>query len=1216
MKQPHRSHLVAPLGTAATRRGRRAAARFVVRLAVAVVVAFTGFPHAVAAASPLCVTATGTVYDIYGVPLPNATITLPHPDCGVSGTTADAQGRYQIPVQSTASEQANASKPGYETGIVFVRFNPAGGTENDFALRYGFVAAAVSPYAVQPGATTTLSAKVLPSGPPAADGFVCEWGWSDVHGVELHRSYPVPGIGGTGTLSGATAVASGVDFNLAVLADATVVSWGGNVAGDLGDGSRTDWFTRPPDRVVAVGGGGVLSNVTQVAAGSFHGLARLGDGTVAAWGANWNMQLGVASPDESPTPLVVPSLTGTGPLTGVRAVAAGGEQSVALLEDGRVVRWGHTQNGALGRVSGPELVRDVTGQVLTDVVAIDAGDGHAMALRNDGTVVAWGSNAAGQLGNPGVTGSFDGVSVVGFNGTGVLSGVTGIAAGASHSLVRLADATAGAWGAAQYGQLGDGAASPVAGTVPRRVVAESGSGTATGVAAVFAAGHHSFALLTSGITLAWGDNSVGQLGDDTSTNSAVPIRPKGGGGNGVLAGIDTLTGDWANSVAIRSGPCGQDRAPTRMWMQTGTGASATMTALSAGTPDAQGYTTWTAPVTGSGTDGLRSVRLCILDRRATDTCDQAVLAGPLRGASPIRTVYYVVDGTAPVLASTTPTAFATMLGLTTVAVSWTDPGAGVRSSTITMTLDGQPVTPTTLGGGYAAISAAGLAPGIHRVTSTAADLAGNIAAERSFIFTLATLDADPATATVEQTTLDVNPNGAVVPPSTITFPRPRVNVSGFAEQLSASTRVGYGTVNRSFTFASNTLVVRFDNGALTVDQPIAAAHTGTADHKLAVLAPSAVPLAGRVQPSTTNLADITVSVPVGFNTPGSTATLLEKNAPLGGGTAANHDPLGSKLPPDQLVVNATLTACRERSTDPASNGFCQQTPLPEAQVTIAGVGDIVTVLPFSINPPDPDDYASTAPLCNQVNIPAEGGCDDTLSEEVHSVMSLGCPVVAIGIEPINLCTAAGIEPHSPDYGFLAAYVNEFVYAGPTDSSAVLTQNHVEAPSGGERCPVGDSGAVKATVHRASTTITDLNGKLPAAVAGTVRDDDTTTTSQLTVKLGEETGPDQHSILDDSGSHPRYTIDAARLYQIDTAWNITPRTATEGTYGIRIGVRDDLTGTPQNDPASINNAFHAANAGITGTLALGSGAIYSDPANIAYLASLVFQFTADFTECHP
>jgi hypothetical protein len=72
-------------------------------------------------------------------------------------------------------------------------------------------------------------------------------------------------------------------------------------------------------------------------------------------------------------------------LSGVVAIAAGGEHTVALKSDGTVVAWGYNYAGQTTVPAG-----------LSGVVAIAAGAWHTVALKSDGTVVAWGSNSAGQ----------------------------------------------------------------------------------------------------------------------------------------------------------------------------------------------------------------------------------------------------------------------------------------------------------------------------------------------------------------------------------------------------------------------------------------------------------------------------------------------------------------------------------------------------------------------------------------------------------------------------------------------------------------------------------------------------------------------------------------------------------------------------------------------------------------------------------------------------
>src|SRR5438552_11942460 len=63
---------------------------------------------------------------------------------------------------------------------------------------------------------------------------------------------------------------------------------------------------------------------------------------VMAWGANDQNQLANATVESSDAPLAVSGLSG------VRAMSAGGEHSLALLNDGTVMAWGANEYGQLG----------------------------------------------------------------------------------------------------------------------------------------------------------------------------------------------------------------------------------------------------------------------------------------------------------------------------------------------------------------------------------------------------------------------------------------------------------------------------------------------------------------------------------------------------------------------------------------------------------------------------------------------------------------------------------------------------------------------------------------------------------------------------------------------------------------------------------------------------------------------------------------------------
>ena len=147
----------------------------------------------------------------------------------------------------------------------------------------------------------------------------------------------------------------------------TAQAWGRNTNGQLGDG------TQDIDRTTPVGVSG-LTNVTTIAAGQSHSLALLSDGTVMAWGANFMGQLGDGTFTERLTPVPVSGLTN------VIAIAGGGFHSLALLADGTVMAWGRNASGQLGDGTTIDKTTPVAVSGLTNVAAIAAGSDHSLAF--------------------------------------------------------------------------------------------------------------------------------------------------------------------------------------------------------------------------------------------------------------------------------------------------------------------------------------------------------------------------------------------------------------------------------------------------------------------------------------------------------------------------------------------------------------------------------------------------------------------------------------------------------------------------------------------------------------------------------------------------------------------------------------------------------------------------------------------------------------------
>jgi alpha-tubulin suppressor-like RCC1 family protein len=265
------------------------------------------------------------------------------------------------------------------------------------------------------------------------------------------------------------AVAAGDEHSMALCSDGAVVTWGGNSAGQLGS---TDPIPGVMPRAVSTESGVSALNgksVVAISAGDSHNLALCSDGTVVAWGGNVYGQLGNLSVNPSSVPVAVNSTSGVSALNGktVVAIAAGYLHSLALCSDGTVVAWGFNAYGQLGDNSAanrlaPVAVNTTSGVSALEgktVVAIAAGGYHSMALCSDGTVVTWGYNFFGQLGDidtdrfrrkliPANVNTTSGVSAL-YGKT-----VTGISAGYSHSVAVCSDGTLTTWGDNSTDQLG------------------------------------------------------------------------------------------------------------------------------------------------------------------------------------------------------------------------------------------------------------------------------------------------------------------------------------------------------------------------------------------------------------------------------------------------------------------------------------------------------------------------------------------------------------------------------------------------------------------------------------------------------------------------------------------------------------------------------------------------------------------------------------------
>lgn len=151
------------------------------------------------------------------------------------------------------------------------------------------------------------------------DGIVDSWGDNSSgqlgFGNRDLASATMPGrVAG---LSGITQISGGGFHALALRSDGTVAAWGRDTDGQLGDGAPV----AEQDAPVTVSG---LSGITQVAAGFDFSLALRSNGTLMSWGANFDGELGDGSVQGRSLAAPVPGLGN------IRFVATGGISETAF----------------------------------------------------------------------------------------------------------------------------------------------------------------------------------------------------------------------------------------------------------------------------------------------------------------------------------------------------------------------------------------------------------------------------------------------------------------------------------------------------------------------------------------------------------------------------------------------------------------------------------------------------------------------------------------------------------------------------------------------------------------------------------------------------------------------------------------------------------------------------------------------------------------------
>lgn len=281
-----------------------------------------------------------------------------------------------------------------------------------------------------------------------------------------------------------------------------IYCWGANSSGQIGN-NTTSGSVKP----IPIRSGFIQLDTTRSAGGSSLGTTYgiTLTGVLMSWGDNVFGKMGTGSDGgASFTPQVVdPSIR-------YKYMESQYRHSCAITTTNVLKCWGYNSDGELGDGTTAPKNSPTTIDSGVNYKTVAAGAYHTCGITTGNILKCWGLNDDYQLG--------DGTNGQKLSPVTVDGGTTyaSASAGLTHTCAITMAGALRCWGNDSFGQIGDGGLSTSRST-PYTI--DSG----TSYAMVAAGDNSTCAITTTGVLKCWGENSSGQLGDNSTTTRTTPV---------------------------------------------------------------------------------------------------------------------------------------------------------------------------------------------------------------------------------------------------------------------------------------------------------------------------------------------------------------------------------------------------------------------------------------------------------------------------------------------------------------------------------------------------------------------------------------------------------------------------------------------------------------------------------------------------------------------